>query len=564
VQQQQQQEAHQQQQPTTSGLQQQPSSSHSSAASAGTRGKEHNSTFSMARTVEALQSKAAAVAAAAAVAVALDEEERPLVDHHAKQHQQNNNNKNNIQQQQNTIHHYNAIEAVVATTPPPSAAKSNPTVSHDNDDNNNYTNTRRSNVASSDLSTAQIEVSRDHQVRVIESVQRPPTTPLHSAANPTTTPAHIPPKSPTATSSASAARKNVKRAPLSLLEVKTEDAADLERSISELTMKSSYGGGESLARIPDNRRMAYYAVGKHHRQSGRGGNRRCYFSGKLILGGAPFYAGAVQQGLRTLVVFCLPSAIGLPDKETMAAHKQKQYHFPRGVAGTPAPGSNRSLMSAIHQSGGSNRSLANVLREHSKGGLPPASGLEKRPSTASRSKRKMSHGTTNDGQSIASKSGMSRLSSLDDLSLSIDGDLDPNWGLDRDFLLKVLPEPDAAILQQIAVLYPEQYETLPIQVRDAARWKLFVKFCFFSGLPIAEGEMHYKVRDEIAESVYGEEIVLSHDVMEAVNGDVSAELLQLPNQKAFRYLRKHYAQQCNKLDDRVFQRAAWERVAPEV
>lgn len=76
--------------------------------------------------------------------------------------------------------------------------------------------------------------------------------------------------------------------------------------------------------------------------------------------------------------------------------------------------------------------------------------------------------------------------------------------------------------------------------------------------------MHYKVRDEIAEIVYGEEIVLSHDVMEAVNGDVSAELLQLPNVKAFRYLRKHYAQQCNKLDDRVFRRAAWERVAPEI
>jgi hypothetical protein len=168
--------------------------------------------------------------------------------------------------------------------------------------------------------------------------------------------------------------------------------------------------------------------------------------------------------------------------------------------------------------------------------------------------------------SVASKSmGMSRMSSLDDLSLSIDGDLDANWGLDRDYLLKVLPEPDTILLKSMAKLYPEQFETLPVQVRDATKWKLYVKFCFFSGLPIAQGEMHYKVRDDIAESSYGEEIVLSHDVMEAVNGE-SAEILSLPNLKAFRYLRKHYAQQCGKLEggDRVFLRTSWERVLAEV
>ena len=70
--------------------------------------------------------------------------------------------------------------------------------------------------------------------------------------------------------------------------------------------------------------------------------------------------------------------------------------------------------------------------------------------------------------------------------------------------------------------------------------------------------------DEIADVVYGEEIILSHDVLEASTGTSSAEILTLPNRTVLRYLRKHYAQQCSKLDDRVFQRASWERVAPEV
>ena len=158
---------------------------------------------------------------------------------------------------------------------------------------------------------------------------------------------------------------------------------------------------------------------------------------------------------------------------------------------------------------------------------------------------------------------MSRLSSLDDLSLSVEGDLDPNWSLDRDMLLKILPPASPDLLKAMSTLYPEQFETLPVQVRDSKQWKLYVKFCFFSGLPISDGEMHYKVRDDIAEQVYGEEIVLSHDVMEASTG-ASAEILTLPNRTVMRYLRKHYAQQCSKLDDRVFQRASWERVAPEV
>ena len=118
-------------------------------------------------------------------------------------------------------------------------------------------------------------------------------------------------------------------------------------------------------------------------------------------------------------------------------------------------------------------------------------------------------------------------------------------------------------MKKVAATFPEEYATLPDQVRNVSKWKLYVKFCFFSGLPITEGEMHYKVQDDIAEQVYGEEIILSHEVMEAVNGD-SAEILTLPNTKTMLYLRKHYAQQCIKLDDRVFDRGNWERVEPKV
>lgn len=331
-------------------------------------------------------------------------------------------------------------------------------------------------------------------------------------------------------------RAAAKKAPLHTLEVPLSVAADLERSISELTMRSSYGSSGNTSeqaaiqgRIPDNRRMAYYAVGKHHRQSGRGGNRRCYFSGKLILGGAPFYAGSVQQGLRTLVVFCLPSALNMPEK-LLQPGTTTSSHSPRRV-------SSGILSTYSRHSGKSSTNLDNT-----------------------RSSFRKRHG----GGGNSSVASRSRLSSLDDLSLSIDGDLDPNWGLDRDYLLRVLPDPDLALLRSMAKMYPEQFETLPVQVREFQKWKLYVKFCFFSGLPIQQGEMHYKVRDDIAESVYGEEIVLSHDVMEAVNGE-SAEMLALPNQKAFRYLRRHYAQQCSKLEgDRVFLRTSWERVLGEV
>jgi len=321
--------------------------------------------------------------------------------------------------------------------------------------------------------------------------------------------------------------------PLKSLELNSEKAVELERCISELTMRSSYG--EATAKIAENRRMAYYAVGKHHRQSGRGGNRRCYFTGKLILGGAPFYAGSVQQGLRTLVVFCLPSAVGLP----------------RDLQGNISTSSSRaptiSGLGSVRRLNTSNRHDGNASVAHSL-------GVNGNPRSIA-------------GASLLSRKGsrVSRLSSIDDatsLGCSVEEELDPNWELDREYLLRVLPEPKQDLLDEMAIRYPSQFETLPVQVRSPPCWNLYVKFCFFSGLPIAEGEMHYKVRDNIADR-YGEEIILSHEVMEAVNGD-SAEILRLPNLKTFRYLRKHYHQQSAKLPDNCFQRQVWEMVRPEV
>jgi hypothetical protein len=118
--------------------------------------------------------------------------------------------------------------------------------------------------------------------------------------------------------------------------------------------------------------------------------------------------------------------------------------------------------------------------------------------------------------------------------------------------------------------YTEPFDSLPIQVRSPHSWRLFVKFCYFSGLPIAEGEMHYRVKPSVsiftivADSKNTEEIALSHEVMEAVNGEESAEILRLPNQKCFDYLRKQYLQQSSKLNDEVFDRKNWEMIMPEV
>jgi hypothetical protein len=321
------------------------------------------------------------------------------------------------------------------------------------------------------------------------------------------------------------------------------DPIELERSISELTMRSSFAHETSSQRtlLPNNRRMAYYAVGAHtNQQGGRGGNRRCYFTGKLVLGDAPFYAGCVQQGMRTLIVFCLPSALGLPKTGDNNKHNMANTSSGQGL-----------LASII---GGPNRDGAKIAPQK----IPLHEHIQE-TNRVNMTRRQMA------GASVASNSYMSksRLSSMDDFSMSIEGDLDPNWKLDCDYLLSILPDASKETLRQMNKLYPELFETLPTQIQDPSVWKLFSMFCFFSGLPIASGDLYYKVRDDVAEEVYGDGIILSHDVMEAVNG-ASTDLVTLPNQHTFRYLKTHYSQQCAKLDESVFQRSCWRRVAPEV
>ena len=84
--------------------------------------------------------------------------------------------------------------------------------------------------------------------------------------------------------------------------------------------------------------------------------------------------------------------------------------------------------------------------------------------------------------------------------------------------------------------------------------------------------MHYRVKSSVnvvaasstASNSIPEEISLSHEVMETVNGKVSAEILRLPNQKTFDYIRTQYSQQSAKLNAEVFNRNSWEMVMPEV
>ena len=107
-----------------------------------------------------------------------------------------------------------------------------------------------------------------------------------------------------------------------------------ERSVSELTMRSTGYNFEKNKYSSDSRRMAYYAVGRANgdQKKGRGGNQRCYFTGVAIPYGTPFYAGSVQQGPRTLVVFCLPSALGL---STLVAHSVSKEERERYLQSLP-------------------------------------------------------------------------------------------------------------------------------------------------------------------------------------------------------------------------------------
>ena len=333
-----------------------------------------------------------------------------------------------------------------------------------------------------------------------------------------------PPTTPSPVQNQQNEKRDRKRNLPPVVQISFPNNTKFEKSISELTMKSCLG--EICEEISSSRRMAYYAVGRHpskEKSNSGGGNRRCYFTGGLIRGGQPFYAGSVQQGLRTLVVFCLPKALGLPrreDVERVAVMDQQAMEV-------------KTCASNISQ------------------------------------KSRKSH-----------KSQISRYSSIWSDGAAMESLMTENWEEDEngnlcetmnaEWLLQALPEPKPELMQEMERRYPDQFETLPQQVRNHTCWRLYMKFCFFSGLPIADGELYYKVADKItaklSKQLYRagiDEIILSHEVMEAVHGQ-SSEIISLPTKKTFRYLNQHYQQQCTKLNDKVFKRTSWEKVMPEV
>lgn len=324
------------------------------------------------------------------------------------------------------------------------------------------------------------------------------------------------------------------RPPPPFRQIKYDTCVDFSRNISELTMKSCLGGGGEQYHITSSsssRRMAYYAVGKQPSKESRGGNRRCYFTGALIRGGHPFYAGSVQQGSRTLVVFCLPKALGLPRREDLER-------------------------------------LAMVDQDRM---------VEIKTCTSNVSqKSRKSHKSTSE----KSQASRSRVSSVWSDNVAMDSYVTDNWEEDEngnvvesanaDLLLLALPEPSQFLMKEMEERYGDQFLTLPQQIRSHKSWRLYMRFCFFSGLPIADGEMYYKVLDKITSKLRKQlrkaglnEIILSHELMEAAHG-CSSDIITLPTRKTFRYLHEHYGQQCAKLNDRVFKRTSWEKIMPEV
>lgn len=333
--------------------------------------------------------------------------------------------------------------------------------------------------------------------------------------------------------------------PIESISFKNLDRIELSDSISELTMQSN--NAHINGSLQDSRRMAYYAVGKHHGSSGRGkGNRRCYFSGKLIGVDIPFYAGGVQQGLRTLVVFCLPRSIGLPKSLPRSSSSRASSSSKRRPQTDKQRLSHRKINSTYSQES-SLLDHNQILDEDSSVSSDVDLANIKDPSLES------------DLASISLES--TSFYDVDEDNSQLRLSKSPEL---RDYLLQSLPEPSQDLLDEMQSRYPDQFLTLPIQVRSPACWRLYVRFCFFSGLPIAEGELHYKVKDEVVKKVYSEEIVLSHEVMETVNGEDSAGILRLPNTKTFNYLKKHYELQCGKLSEEVFDRKSWDIVLAEV
>lgn len=228
-----------------------------------------------------------------------------------------------------------------------------------------------------------------------------------------------------------------------------------------------------------------------------------------------FTPGACSRKLRTLVVFCLPGALGLPLQGEEDGMMGRVMGSQKDIAAGELPSKDTSKKSILSDLTGETSGLDSLTLESES----LTTIIKRTPS-------------------------------------------------DLQALLRKLPDPDRTLLERMKAFYPIQFVTLPVQVRSPHCWRLFVRFCFFSGLPIAEGELYYKMKDEVSfgwnADIYGEEVILSHEVMEAVNGEQSAEILRLPNKKTFAYLKRHYGQQSGKLDEEVFDRKCWEAVLPEV
>ena len=335
--------------------------------------------------------------------------------------------------------------------------------------------------------------------------------------------------------------------PIKSITVENEAFGLFSESISELTMSSKHA--LTADENAEMRRMAYYAVNKRHKstrnhQDRVHANRKCYFTGKQIVAGVPFYAGSLEMGLRTLIVFCLPSAIGLG------------FHDIRKSKNDNGNEDNTSQNNA-RVSSREDKEISDALSCNSLASdqslLDHDEILNKDPSVS----------VSSVGSSISYNSCNSIYSdNFDDKHPSVHHkSLSPS---DLEAYLTMLPEPDDELLDKIKLQYLDHFMTLPIQIRGPNCWRIFVKFCFFSGLPIAEGELHYKVKDEVVEQMNMEEILLSHEVMETVNGPENADILRLPNQKLFKYLKKHYVLQCRKIKEDIFDRKSWENVLAEI
>lgn len=309
-------------------------------------------------------------------------------------------------------------------------------------------------------------------------------------------------------------------------------------------------------------------------------NRRCYFTGRPVgqPSGMPFYAGTVQQGLRTLVIFCHPEAVvydtdaaihtTTSDEEVTKStaintvddpHRMNRCNQPNGVTNNSNHShgmlddaddgicNNSDVLEEEEMFEGLSQSARNLLQE----------AMDQRNNNCRMMK------ASNDYTDESPKPIRKELSESQ-----------------REKLLHTLSPPTQKLLNQIERRYTQQFHQLPMNMQNADSWKLYSCFCFFSGLPIADGELHYRLKQScfllLPPAASGscnyehnledqnDEVLLSHDVFETAAGKESAQILRLPNTKTFQYLKRHYAQQSCQLEEKVvFDRKNWEVVLPE-